>query len=307
MGTRYTVRIAGEPLATAAREAARAAIEAELGTVDRLMSTWRDDSEISRFNRLPVGEAMPLSAEAREVLEEALRVSAVSDGAFDVTVAPLVRAWGFGSGGRMPRLPDEEEIERLRARVGRDAIVLDEVTGSIRKARGGVECDLSAIAPGFASDRIAAALVRLGHRHALVDVGGEIRAVGERAPGRPWRVAVAAPDGGRPGVRVALRDGALATSGDYRDFWVDETGGRHGHVLDPRSGRPLTHDLASVSVVRPTAMEADALATALLVLGWEDGRTHAAREGWAAHFVRRRGADFEVFSTPGFAALETPS
>jgi len=307
MGTRYAVQIAGEPLPEPARSTAKAAIEAQLDTVDRLMSSWRDDSEIVRFNRVPTGEAMTLSPETRAVLEEALSVNVVSEGAFDVTVAPLVRAWGFGPGGRMPRLPDDAELRHLRPLVGRGGIRLDTGAGRLWKTRDGVECDLSAIAPGFAADRVAAALERLGHRNALVDVGGEIRALGERAHGQPWRVAVAAPDDGRPSARIELRDGALATSGDYRNFWVDEWGSRHSHVLDPRSGRPVAHDLASVTIVRPTAMEADALATALLVLGPEHGWVLAEREGWAVHFVRRRGGAFEAVSTPAFSALEVRS
>jgi thiamine biosynthesis lipoprotein len=303
MGARYSVKVAGRLSGDQAR-AARAAIEAELARVDRLMSTWRADSELSRLNAQPAGAPFPLSPETLLVLSEARRVGTLSHGAFDVTVGPLVRAWGFGPTPRVPEPPAEADVERLRRAVGQNLLSLETGPGRATKAVAETECDLSAIAPGYAADRVAAALRRLGHADVLVDVAGEILASGRRPGGEAWRVAIEAPDTTEASVFVRLADQAIATSGDYRSFYVDAGGVRRSHVIDPRSGRPVAHALAAVSVVRPTAMEADALATALLVLGPEEGLALAEREGLAAHFtVRRPGGGFARRATPGFAVL----
>jgi thiamine biosynthesis lipoprotein len=304
MGTRYTVAIAGASLDVAAEARARAAVDAELVLVDRLMSSWRDDSELARFNRQPAGRPFAASAPTVAVFAAALEVGRVSAGAFDVTVAPLVRTWGFGPGERLPAAPDVETLAHLRDAVGLDRVRVDPVRGTLTKAHDDVECDLSAIAPGYAADRVAGALHALGHNDVLVDVGGEIRASGRRADGQPWRVAIEHPQGGTSGFAVPLRDAALATSGDYRNAWVDAAGRTLSHVLDPRSGHPVDHALASVTVVRPTAMEADALATALLVLGPEAGPSLAERQGWAACFlVRRARGGLETRTTTAFSTL----
>ena len=311
MGARYVVTIA-EELDEPARQRARQAIEAELALVDRLMSTWRDDSELSRFNRSEAGVAFGASPETIDVLATAARVSEWSGGAFDVTVGPLVRAWGFGADARVRAVPSDVEIASVRALTSYRHLALDVPRRTVTKARAGVSCDLSSIAPGYAADRVAAALGALGHRHVLVDIGGEIKAVGRRPDGAPWRVGVAWPwagDGPQAPASahlaaVALDGLAMATSGDYRDFFVDTLGRRRSHVLDPRTGWPVAHALASVSVVRPSAAEADALATALMVLGPEEGGHLAERAQLAAYFVlRRQDGTFETRQTPPFAAL----
>ncbi len=307
MGARYSVKIAGEPLGAAEVGRVRARVEARLASVDALFSNWRDDSELARFNRQPAGVPFAASPETVALFEAARRVHAVSGGAFDVTVAPLVRAWGFGPGRAWPSPPDEALLARLRPAVDQALVTLDARAGTLTRARADLECDLSAIAPGYAADLLAEDLLALGHRDVLVDVGGELRGRGQRAAGQPWRVALSAPQGGTLAPSVPLRDQALATSGDYRNYYVDEAGQRRGHILDPRTLRPVPHELAAVTVVRPTALEADGLATALFVLGPQAGRALAEREGWAALFVvRARQGGFATESTPAFAALAGP-
>jgi len=236
MGTRYMVRVAGPPLDDAGRDGIQLAIEKELALTDRRLSSWNPDSEVSRLNRHTSAEPFEISPETAAVLEVALEIGELSGGAFDVTVGPLVDAWGFGPGRRPPRVPSPEELAELKERVGRGQLVLDAERRRVVKARPDVECDLSALVPGWAADRIAAALADLGHRDFIVDIGGEVVTRGRRVDGTPWRVAVESP--GRPrenSLVLALENAAVATSGDYRNAWVDEEGRRRSHLIDPRT------------------------------------------------------------------------
>ena len=302
MGTIYSVKLAASDLSAPARGAIRQAIEERLKRVDRLMSTYLPDSELSRFNRHAANDPFPAAPETLEVFRIAREVSQLSGGAFDVTVGPLVAAWGFGATDRILAPPAEAELARLRSRVGFERIEIAAAAGTLTKTRAGAVCDLSAIAKGYAVDQVAAALRELGHGDFLVEVGGEVRAQGRRPDGAFWRVAIETPDSVPRGVFevVPLRDIALATSGDYRNYY--EAGGRRiSHTIDPRTGRPVEHALASVSVLHSDAVHADALATALNVLGPEAGYALAEREGLAAYFiVRREDGRFASFATPAF-------
>lgn len=282
MGTTWAVKVVGLPCAP---EEAQRAVSQALEGVDLAMSTWKRESELSSLNRHQGPTPFPLSAATREVLALALQVSELSGGAFDVTVAPLVDAWGFGPpGAREP--PDPAALARLREAVGYRQLNLSDA--GVSKAQEQVQVDLSAIAKGYGVDRAAQALETLGARRYLVEVGGELRARGLNLEGVPWQVGVERPDpSGRFVQRVVpLLDAALATSGDYRNFF--ERGGRRfSHTIDPRTGRPIAHALASVTVVADTCARADALATALNVLGPEEGLALARREHLSAWFLSR--------------------
>jgi thiamine biosynthesis lipoprotein len=239
-----------------------------------------------------------------EVLKVAEFVSLRSDGAFDITVGPLVEAWGFGSRGAEEQAPSERSLQALLSDVGYRLLVLDAAEKKLRKTRPAVEVDLSAIAKGYGVDRIAEALDGLGHHEYLVELGGELRARGQRLDGNPWRVAIEKPseDLRRIHQVLELKNRAMATSGDYRNYY-ELDGRRISHTLDPRSGRPLDHSLASVSVLHERAVLADAWATALNVLGENAGYTLAIEEGLAAYFITRSApGKFESRSTPSFAA-----
>ena len=308
MGTRYTVRVVTAPLDDPGRDAIQMAIEAELGLTDRLLSTWDAASEISRFNAHASTEPFPLAAETMGLLEIARELGELSGGAFDVTVGPLVQAWGFGPAGPPARTPSAEALAELRARVGQDLLLLDAGAGTAAKARPDVACDLSALAPGWTADRIAAALAALGQRHFVVDIGGEVVARGRRVDGTRWRVAVESPGRRRESALVlALEDTAVATSGDYRNAWVDEEGRRRSHLIDPRTGEPVAHGLASVTVVHPQGVWADALATALLVMGPEAAWALATDRGLAVRLVARaEDGTYSAATTPEFEALVWP-
>ncbi len=300
LGTTWSVRLGrAEP-----DDDLRAAIEACLDEVDRAMSTYREDSELSRFNRHASREPFAVSAPVLEVFRVAGEVSERSGGALDVTVGPLVALWGFGAGARIPAPPTREQLEETRERVGWQRVVLDEAAGTLSKTHPEVVCDLSAVAKGHAVDRVAALLAGRGARDFLVDVGGELRARGSRPDGGPWRVGIETPDatGRRVLEIVELRDESLATSGDYRNFW-DDDGVRRSHLIDPRTGVPIEHGTASVSVIHADVAHADAWATALGVLGHVEGREVAEREGLAVHFVvREAGGGFTTRATDRFAA-----
>jgi thiamine biosynthesis lipoprotein len=305
MGTNYSVKLAVADLPAEERAAIRRIIEARLGRVDRLMSTYRPDSELSRFNRHGANEPFPVAPETLAVFRIAHEVSDLSGGAFDVTVGPLVAAWGFGAADPIPAPPPDAELERLRARVGFERIQIDADAGTLAKTVAGAVCDLSAIAKGYAVDQVAAALEEKGYGDFLVEIGGEVRARGQRLDGAFWRVAIERPDSAPRGAFevIPLRDVALATSGDYRNYY-EVAGRRISHTIDPRSGRPVEHALASVSVLHADAIHADALATALNVLGPEAGYALAESEGLAAYFIVRR-ADGSLASreTPAFERL----
>jgi thiamine biosynthesis lipoprotein len=309
MGSRYTVRVVMPPGNEAANDRIRAAIDGELSRVDRLFSGWNPASEVSRLNAHASPEPFPVSAETVAALDLARRVSELTAGAFDVTVAPLVEAWGFGPRQRPPEVPGAEALAALRARVGYRQLSLDAARRTVAKARPDVACDVAALAGGWASDRIAAAVLALGHPDVLVDVGGEVTARGRRPDGGRWRVAVEWPDRARErGLVIALEDAAVATAGDYRKAWTDGQGRRRSHILDPRTGEPVAHGLASATVVGRDGAWADALATALLVLGPDEGRALAVREHLVARLVRRElDGTYTEWSTPAFEGLVPPA
>jgi thiamine biosynthesis lipoprotein len=277
MGSTWSVKVV---LAAPPSEELRGTIEKtiteQLALVDGTMSTYRDDSDLSRLNAAPAGVPVSVPEPLLEVLLLSERVSRDTEGAFDVTVGPLVEAWGFGPRSTTAVPPASDELVRLRERIGHHLLLIDPVAATVTKAADGVSIDLNAVAPGYAADRIAVELQRLDLPRHLVEVGGEIRAGGLNAEGAPWRIAIEKPEIGRLVQRVVpLRDASLATSGDYRNFYVHE-GRRYSHEIDPRTLRPVTHSLASVTVVHPSAAEADALATALFVLGLEEAMARAA-------------------------------
>jgi len=307
-GSRYTVRVVMAAGDEPANEKIRAAIAGQIALADRLLSGWNPESEISRLNAHASSAPFPVSRETVEALELARRASELSQGAFDATVLPLVEAWGFGPKGTKGSAPSEDELEALRSRVGYRLLVLDAARATVAKARPDVACDFSAIGDGWSADRIARAIVALGHPDVLVDVGGEVAARGRRADGGRWRVAVEWPDGAREHTLVLeLADAGVATSGDYRKVWTDAQGHRQSHIIDPRTGRPVTHDLASVTVVDADGAWADALATTLMVLGPDAGRALAARERLVARFViRQPDGRFAEWSTPAFESVVAP-
>lgn len=303
MGTTYSVLIDAESLDDEAHARIDSAILGHLDEVNRLMSTYDAGSEVSRFNAHAGTDPFPLSAATLEVLALAETVSRRSDGAFDVTVAPLVNAWGFGPGDPPDGAPPAAALDTLLARVGWETVHVRRDAGTASKDHPETVVDLSGIAKGYAVDRVAGALEALGWSRYLVEVGGEIRAGEARRDGTPWRVGVERPASDARSVYrvVELTDAGIATSGDYRNV-ITLGGERFAHLLDPRTARPVPFVGASVSVVHERAAVADAWATALAVLGPDAGMAVAEREGVAALFIVRRDDGFDVRATSSFDA-----
>lgn len=301
MGTTFTVKVVQPPTVHVPEPDIKSIVQEALDRVDVLMSTYRDDSEVSRFNADTSLTPMPLSHETAEVVACALKVNEESAGAYDITVGPIVNAYGFGPKGRQIP-PAAETLEQLRRHVGRGKLHFDPVAPSLRKTDPAVVVDLNSIAPGFAVDLIARGLESRGVTDYMIEIGGEVRAKGSRGNGEPWRVGIEKPVENERSVQqvLPLNGLALATSGDYRDYY-DEGGVRISHTIDARTGRPVVHNLASVSVLHPECMWADAYATAILVLGPIDGYGLAETLKLPALFViRETGGALSERATPAF-------
>jgi thiamine biosynthesis lipoprotein len=304
MGTSYHVRIALPRRDDALAQAARQAVDEALQAVDRRMSTYRAESELSGLNRQRAERPFVLSEPMAEVLAVARDVHRLSDGAFDVTAGRFVNAWGFGPDKR-PRIVPAAELDTMQQVVGFRHLALDARERTVVKADPRVFTDLSGVAKGFGVDRAAQALHALGIAHYVIETGGEVRAAGRRPDGLPWQVGVEQPQAWPQRARYALplADRAMATSGDYR-IYFERGGRRYCHEIDPSTGQPVDGRLTSVSVLAPTCAEADAWATALFVLGPVRGRACAQRLNLAAYFITRDGdGALRDTQTPAFAAL----
>lgn len=300
MGTTYSVKLVDAP-----RSVDHGALEREvwevLETVNRQMSTYRPESELSRFNAADAGSWVATSNDTQSVIAAALRVSQLTKGAFDPTVGPVVDLWGFGSAGAEQQLPSEADIAAAQQIVGFSKIETRPDEPAVAKQIGGLRLDLSGIAKGFGVDQVAELLDRQGVDNYLVEVGGELRSKGTGPSGKLWRVGIERPTG-MPGDLqkvVDLKGEALATSGNYRIFF-ERDGQRYSHIINPQTGRPVDHDLASATVVAATTMEADAFSTSLLVLGPDAGMELAIEQNIAALFIAGRGETFTETASPAF-------
>jgi len=301
MGTTWSVKVV-QPAGTSTASL-HGAIERLLAGVIREMSTWVGDSDISLFNDAAAGTWRVLPPDFLTVLWHALSVAELSGGAYDPTSGALIDLWGFGPHGR-PHLPDGDAIVAAQARCGWKRIRIDRVRAC---QPGGVRLDFSSIAKGFAVDKVSAHLHALGRPDHLVEIGGELSGHGTKPDGSPWWVALETPQSDEKLTEaneaiVALHGFAIATSGDSQRY-VERDGRRLSHTIDPRTGYPASDDLASVSVLHRRCMHADALATALAVLGPEDGFAFATDHHVAARFVVRRAAGLDIKMTPAMLAM----
>lgn len=275
MGTSYMVKIFAPPAKLA--KDWREQIDAELRRVNDQMSTYLESSELSRFNKSDSTQWIEVSRKTASVVEKSLEIFELSGGAFDVTIAPLVNAWSFGPGKRNLSPPDPATIASGLENVGSGGISVRIDPPALRKSNPKLTIDLSAIAKGHGVDRVVEVLSRLGAENLFVEIGGEVRVTGSKAD-KPWTVGIQMPDALGEVVAVAypIADKSIATSGDYRNYFEHE-GVKYSHTIDPRTGSPIKHDLASVSVVADDCMTADGWATAINVLGPEEGLKLAQR------------------------------
>lgn len=300
MGTNYSVTLP-QPPTHLNHSRLRTDIEGILTKLNDQMSTYRGDSELSRFNQSETTDWVNASEDLVAVIQTALGVSKLSDGAFDVTVGPLVNLWGFGPGQQDDRIPTSQEVAAALMRTGYQQLHARTSPPSIKKDEGHIYVDLSAIAKGYGVDKLAEHLDSLGVSDYLVDIGGELRAKGHNASGSAWRIAIEKPTPGERSIHeiISITEGAMATSGDYRNYF-EKDGKRYSHTINPKTGLPIAHKLASVTVINASTMYADAMATALLVLGPELGYSLAEREALAALFIVKSTNGFSQMSTSAF-------
>jgi thiamine biosynthesis lipoprotein len=303
MGTTYNVKYVlaeGEKEVEGLQEE----IDAELVNINKLMSTYDTTSELSRFNQYRYSDNFEVSRETLTVVNEALRLARLSDGVLDVTVGPLVNLWGFGPNKRPEKVPTQADIDAVRDYVGYEK--LSTTPTGLMKANPMLYVDLSTIAKGYGVDEVAAILDAHNLQHYLVEIGGEMRVKGERGDGSEWLIAIEKPVTTERAVQkvVSIGTNAIATSGDYRNYY-EEDGKRYSHLIDPNTGSPITHDLVSVTVVNPSSMIADGLATAFNVMGWERAINLAEQEQLAVFLIRRTADGFEEYATPEFDKLVT--
>ncbi len=302
MGTYWSVRVAAPPPALDAAEL-QADLEAALAEVNAQMSNYDPDSELSRFNRAPIGEWFEVSSEHAEVLAAALEISALSEGVFDVTVGPLVNLWGFGSRDvEHDAVPSADQLRAALQRVDWTQLEVREEPPAIRRLAD-VYVDLGGIAKGHGADVMARVLEAHGATRYLADIGGDMRGRGYNARGKPWRVGIEVPAiGQRGGVQavIGIEDAGVATSGDYRNFFVHD-GVRYSHTIDPTTGWPIPERVASVTVIHPSAMWSDGLATAFNVMGPEAGLTLAGELSLPVLFILYGDEGLEEVASPAFA------
>lgn len=300
MGTTYSIKVAAAPDNIDA-QVLRAAADEVLARVDRSMSGYREDSEISRFNASSSTDWQEVSRDLATVVGYALEVGRESGGAFDITLGPVIAAWGFGAAGEPIDLPEQGRLAELRSHAGQEKLLARLDPPALRKSDAALQVDLNGIAPGYAVDLLAERLRSLQIEHFMIDIGGEVRARGRNARGELWRIAVERPIDAEPEpyAIVQLDDAAVTTSGEYRHYY-DRDGRRYSHTIDPRTGHPVNHSLASVVVIGPTSMYTDAWATAFNVLGTEAGHALARKRGMSVMFIDSTGGELHSVVTPQF-------
>ncbi|ROL80077.1 thiamine biosynthesis protein ApbE [Pseudomonas chlororaphis] len=300
MGSTYSIKYVRRA-GLAAPSEVQAQVERILVQIDRQMSTYRNDSDIERFNDLPANSCQAMPAAVLRLIEVGQQLSRDSQGAFDLTVEPLLNLWGFGPQGRGEAVPSDTALAQVRQRVGYTHLRIE---GDQLCKDAAVEVDFNSIAAGHAVDRIAARLAEMGIDSYLVEATGELKAVGRKPDGSAWRIALEEPrDDRQLAERVIAVDGyGVSTSGDYRNYFQRD-GQRYSHAFDARTGRPVEHGLASVTVIHPAAVMADGLSTLLLILGPERGWDYAEKHDIAAFFVIRADTGFVTRSNHAFDRL----
>ena len=297
MGTTYNVKFVS--VDGVEQQKLKREIDQSLLNINQLMSTYIKDSELSRFNQWRSVEPFPMSAQTLDVLIEAKRLGAMSAGLLDVTVGPLVNLWGFGPQNRPEKVPTEKLIDTTRQKVGLDKLKIGTTWAS--KSHPDLYIDLSTIAKGYAVDKLAELLQTFSINNYLVEIGGEMRLAGQKASGKPWKIAIEKPETEQRSIQkiISVGDNAVATSGDYRNYY-EQNGVRYSHLINPTTGYPIKHNLVSVTVIHASSMTADGLATALNVMGKEKALELAEKDGIAVLLITKEKDGFTEYTSSKF-------
>lgn len=305
MGTTYSVTLSGH-VSHKAADALEPQIDGKLAEINRQMSTWDPKSEISLFNHSDELGPFQIPEPFVKVVQRALALSEATGGAFDPTLQPLLNLWGFGSESEKRAVPSDADLAAAMAKTGSDKVWVDKAS-DLWKAAPGVQLALGAIAKGYGVDAVGQLLDEAGHENWFVEIGGEVAVRGKNPKGKPWRIGIQYPSSNPAENRlqgiINLTKGAVATSGDYRNY-IEQDGVLYSHILDPRSGRAVLADTAGVTVVAPNCMDADGMATALFVMGADEGLAWVEERPDTEAMFLIRSADGEIserFSS-GFVA-----
>lgn len=307
MGTTYSIKYIddGKVASLPKSSDVQAELDRLLKTVNDEMSTYQKDSQISQFNQMKeANKPFVISQDFATVVQEAIRLNTITEQALDVTVGPLVNLWGFGPNKRLNKVPSAEQIAEKSRSVGIDKLLFE--NNQLTKKEADLYLDLSSIAKGFGVDKLAEQLEQLGVENYLVEIGGELRGKGKNLQGQAWRIAIEQPalaQGVATQIIVPLDNLAMATSGDYRNYFEDEQGNRFSHIIDPKQLRPINHNLASITVFAPTTMTADGLSTGLFVLGADKALEIAEKENLAIFMIIKNGQHFETKASKAFEKL----
>lgn len=301
MGTFWRVSVIGVDEAKA--QALRAKVQAQLDADDRLLSTWKNDSALMRFNHAADTRPWPVSEAMADIVTLSLRIGAKTDGAMDITVGPLVNLWGFGPDKQPVATPDAQAIAAAKARTGLQHLQVINQSGRqfLQKDIPDLFVDLSTVGEGYAADHLARLMEQEGISRYLVSVGGALVSRGMNGEGKPWRVAIQKPTDRENAVQaiVDINGHGISTSGSYRNYY-ELDGKRISHVIDPQTGQPITHKLVSVTVIAPTALEADGWDTGLMVLGPEKAQQVVREQGLAVYMIIKEGEGFKTWMSPQF-------
>lgn len=304
MGTFWRISLAG--VAPERKASLQKAVQQQLDEDDRQLSTWKNDSVLSRFNQYRGSDPQPVSENMADIVSLSLRIGRKTAGAMDITVGPLVNLWGFGPDKQPLKEPTQAQIDAAKALTGLQHLqVIQKAEGAyLQKDLPGLYVDLSTVGEGFATDHLARLMEKEGINSYLVSVGGAVLTRGQNAQGQPWKVAIQKPTDRENAVQavVDLQGHGISTSGSYRNYY-ELDGKRISHVIDPTTGRPIQHKLVSATVIATTALEADGWDTGLMVLGEEKAKALALRENLAVYLIEKQGEGFSSWMSPQFKAF----
>ncbi|WP_440055343.1 FAD:protein FMN transferase [Pseudoalteromonas sp. T1lg65] len=298
MGTTYNIK-AYPSSNKLSEEQLHQDVEKALKAVNQSMSTYIPDSEINRFNQLPSGTVMPISEDFRKVVAESIRLGE-STGTLDVTMGPLIDLWGFGPDKRPTKRPEQSALNEMRSRIGVDKLILTDA--GLAKSIDSLELSFSATAKGYGIDKVAEVMEHYAITNYMIEIGGELRVAGEK-PSGPWVIAIEKPDApvGERQIHRPIKPGTngIATSGDYRIFY-EMDGETFTHLIDPATGRPVKHELVSVTVLHPSAMTADGLATALTVMGTKRAKAYAQQHNLPVYLMFKTENGIDSYASDAF-------
>ncbi len=301
MGTTYSIKLSKLPV-NHTKDKLKKLIDKELELVNDQMSTYRPRSELSRFNSSRSTKWFKVSKATARVVRKSQQIGLMLDGAFDVTIGMVVNLWGFGPGAVPNKIPSDKQLKATLQQTGNHKVMVRTNPPALKKSIPSLYVDLSGIAKGYGVEQVNDLLQSFGSKSHMVEIGGEVATVGKKAPRNPWRIAIERPDfTGRRGIYkvVKLAGESLATSGDYRNFY-EKNGKRFSHIIDPRTGRPIDHKVASVTVIADKCIDADAIATGMMVLGFKSGMKLAKKNKLAVFFLMREKGAFVGYNSPAF-------